>query len=261
MKKLLLSLITLLFLTNAFGQKFEFNASLNSGLFSFVGSTAFRNTFLVTYTGPHGNTQIGPCIGSRSGLSYGWSFNLKRVAKKKYFFGLDIGYEVLRSRASINREYEYTLDSTTMILNGTNYKYNLVTRNITGNVFTNNYFVNVSPFIGYRCKYKKINFDLSVAMDMAYYLNIKVGGSAKKSDGTYYNITYYPMQKHMDVDFRPRFQLSSGYKKIGVYIGYAYGISNYAKNAGGQYPPVLTSKIFRFGITYKLMLPKRIQRG
>ena len=99
MKKLLLSLITFLLLSNAFGQKFEFNACLNSGLFSFVGRLAVKDTYFKTVIGYHGTTisQMGNTIGSRSGLSYGGSFNLKRVAKKITSTGwiLDMKYFVV----------------------------------------------------------------------------------------------------------------------------------------------------------------------
>jgi hypothetical protein len=260
MKHLLLTFIALQLFTNSFGQKTEFNISLNSGLFSFIGKSVVGTTFLYTYTGYHNLTQtfIGNPFGSKNGLCYGFSLNLKRVTARNFIFGLDVGYEVLRSKVSISEEYEHTfVDSTiTVTPNYTSikYNYNIVTRNITGKAFTNNSFINFYPFLGYRYKYKKINFDLTAGMDIGYYLKIKESGCAKKPDGTNYNITMQNFNTEIDSDFRPRFQLSSSYRKFGLYFGYAYGISDYYTKI---YDPqgmlgLLTNKVYRFGVTYQL---------
>ena len=157
---------------------------------------------------------------------------------------MDIGYETLRSKALITHDDEYSLNSL-----GTGY--NLVTYNISGKAFTNNSFLNVNPFIGYRYVYKKINFDLTVGMDVGYFLKTRESGSAKKVDGTNYTITYETWLKGMDTDFRPRFQLSTCYKNFGVYFGYAYGISD--NNSRYNTREIMTSKIIRFGVTYKII--------
>jgi len=142
MKQLLLLLITLTLFGNVFGQKIELTASLNSGLFSFKGVDATKNTYL-RVDNSTGQCQVMSSIGSEGGLCYGLSLNLKKIIKKKYFFGVDIGYEVLRSRANI-----IAIEESTPIFSGQSYD---VTYHIaTGSAYTNNSFINTHPFIGYR---------------------------------------------------------------------------------------------------------------
>jgi hypothetical protein len=187
---------------------------------------------------------MGNTMGAEGGLCYGLSFSFKKITKKNYFFGVDIGYEILRSRAEITKLYEF-------IPNPSGVGYNVVTHSITGIAYRNNTFLNTYQFLGYRWKYKKINFDLTVGMDIGYFINTKESGFAKKSDGTNYTIFYPRLYKYMDSDFRPRFQLSSSYKKFGLYFGYAYGISDYLKGNTLNYGTI-TSQVIRFGVIYKL---------
>jgi hypothetical protein len=241
MRHFLLLLITLTLFGNVSGQKIEFSESFNSGLFSFRRGYAVGNTFVQA----QGNTCIvSNAYGSKGGLCYGVSFNIKKIIKKKYFFGVDLGYEVLRSRAKITSGYEN-------IPNPSGQGYTSIQLNISGNAFTNNSFINAYPFIGYRCKYKEINFDLTGGADIGYYLKIYESGNAKKSDGTKYYFIFPDLLKYQDIDFRPRLQLTTSYKKFGVYFGYSYGIFRYSDSA-----PSMASKVIRFGITYKLSTTK-----
>jgi hypothetical protein len=215
--------IALTFFGTAFGQKIEFSTSLNSGLFSFDGFDAGRTTFI--QTGPNSPAVVGNPIGSKGGICYGLSFNLKAVSKN-YFVGVDIGYEMLRSRRDIDCRYDYTT-------NEVKYFYD-----VKGAVFTYNSFLNANPFIGYR--YKK--FDLTAGVDIGYSLMTSMSGYAKTTDGTNYTFYNTNHRGFGVIDFRPRFQLSvSLNKKIGVYFGYAYGITNLNKNTGAIH--VLSSKI------------------
>jgi len=87
-------------------------------------------------------------------------------------------------------------------------------------------------------------------MDIGYYLKVNESGNAKITDGTNYKVNDKYVYKGMDVDFRPGFQVSSSYKKYGVYFGYAYGVSDYYR--GSLHDHIVTSKLIRFGLTYKL---------
>jgi len=102
MKHLILIFITLILLTNVFGQNTEFRASMNSGLFSYTGlsATGTSSIYCDKYTK---SGFIDNPYGEKSGLCYGFSFNFKRLSRMDHFWGLDLGYEILRSNVSINK--------------------------------------------------------------------------------------------------------------------------------------------------------------
>ena len=90
---------------------------------------------------------------------------------------------------------------------------------------------------------------MTVGVDIGYSLMTSMSGYAKTTDGTNYTFYNTNHRGFGVIDFRPRFQLSvSLYKKIGIYFGYAYGITDLNK---GHYT-ILTSKLIRFGMIYKL---------
>jgi len=236
MKKALIGLSFLFFLTFSYAQKTEFGISLNSGLFSFAGSLAESATF-INYSLNSGSTN-NP-YGSKNGLSYGISANLKQVTKKNLVLGLDLGYEVLGSKVSINSVW---------ISNDEYY-------DAEGQTFLNNDFINLFPQIGYRFNTKKVSFDLVAGSDIAFCLNTAEKGEATASNGLTY--TTSGDQKTITKDFRPRIQLSANYKKAGIYAGYSYGLTNYlpdllwgTSNQGGKYGAY--SRLLRFGLTYRL---------
>ena len=57
--------------------------------------------------------------------------------------------------------------------------------------------------------------------------------------------------KTTSLDFRPRAQLSTYYKKLGLFFGYSSGLTNYIRDAS-KGTPRLTSKMIRFGVSYQI---------
>src|SRR5450755_842612 len=100
MQKTLPTLIALLFLTNTFGQKTEYGISLNSGLFSLAGRSA-ESTSFINFDNFINSGYTNNPFGSNVGFSYGLSGDLKRVSKKDWIIGFDLGYEYLRSKILI----------------------------------------------------------------------------------------------------------------------------------------------------------------
>ena len=235
MRKLILTLTFLFFLTIAYGQKTEFRLSLNSGLFSFAGqspeSTSFINFSDKTSSG-HTNNPYG----SKNGLCYGLSGNIKRVSKQNFILGLDLGYETLRSKVSINQISEYTGTST--------YQYDA-----SGQTFLNSNFININPFWGYKTSAKQINFNITGGLDFGYNLSVDENGNATAINGTKYETSID--RKTIKWDIRPRMQISADYKKIGLYVGYSFGLSNYKREYLGGINEAY-SRIIRFGMTYKI---------
>jgi hypothetical protein len=241
MKKSLLALPFLFLSIFTHAQKTEFGISLNSGLFSFAGGLAESSTS-INYDSSINSGSTNNPYGSKSGLSYGISANIKQVTKKNLVLGIDLGYEVLRSKISINSVWSYDEISA-----GVYYDAN-------GQTFLNNDFINLFPQIGYRFKSKKVSFDLVAGSDIAFCLNATEKGEATATNGIKYNTNVD--RKTINKDFRPRIQLTANYKKAGVYAGYSYGLTDYTSDylwgdnlgdSDGTY-----SRFFRFGLTYLL---------
>jgi len=136
MKLIFIAFALIYTLTNASAQKTELKGSLNSGLFAFSGVSAQANTNInyddLTKSGYTNNP-----YGSDVGLSYGLSLNIKRITRCNFIFGLDIGYEDLRSKILIDQIDGFNGSSTYQ-------------NNATGQTYLNNYFLNLYPFVGYR---------------------------------------------------------------------------------------------------------------
>jgi hypothetical protein len=238
MKYLLLLFITLTLFINVSGQKIEFSTSLNSGLFTFLGGDASKTTLLET--SPQNNmNSITNVWGAKSGFSYGVSFDFKKVTKDNYFWGTGLGYEMLQSRLTVDAVLEYTLNSSGSVQSYKSY-------NATGNNYLNNHFITLNPFIGYRFKY----CDLAMGVDLSYYLKASQKGNATTQDGIKYSVFIGNYPRNVDIDVRPRVQLSSKYKRIGVSLGYSYGVTNYYHLT--TIAPRLTTRLVRFGISYQL---------
>lgn len=236
MKQTFLTFCLFLLLTNVFGQKTEFGISLNSGLFSFSG-TSSQNTTSINYDDQTNSGYTNNPWGSKSALCYGVSLKAERVTKRNLIIGLDLGYEVLSSKISIDR-----IDG----FNGVN-TYQL---NATGETFLKSNFINFNPFIGYRLMVKDISFDLVGGFDIGHCLATNENGKATDSNGKKY--TTSEDRKTIKNDFRPRIQFSSSYKKFGLYIGYSFGQTNYLSDMLGNATFESYSRIIRFGVSYQI---------
>lgn len=234
MKKYITSLLILISIT-AFGQKTELKLSFNSGLFSFTGAAAENNTFInFDDKGYYGYTN-NP-YGSKNGLCYGLSGNIKRVTKRNLILGFDLGYEVLRSKILIDRMSFYTDNSTYQ-------------SEATGESFLKYSSINLYPQIGYRFNTIPVSFDVTGGFDLGYCLKATEKGNATLWNGAIY-ITSVDRET-IKTDIRPRLQVSTNYKKAGFYVGYSYGLANYLSGSKGGSPEAY-ARLIRFGLTYKL---------
>jgi len=235
MRKILFALIPIFSMVNVFGQKTEYSVALNSGLFSFSGKSVQSTTFMIRSDNLKITYTNNP-YGSQKGLCYGLSGNVKRVSKKGFIVGFDLGFEQLRSKISIDAISGNTGTST--------YQYAA-----TGKTFTEFNFINLRPFIGYRLAAKSLNFDISVGFDVGFCLKAKEDGSASATNGTNYKTS--TARKMITTDIRPGLQLAVGYKKFGIYTGYYWGLKNYkAGYIGGTNDAY--SRLLRFGVSYLL---------
>ena len=236
MRLIFLTLLAFLILINISGQKTELNISLNSGLYSYSGISA-QSATSINYNDQTKSGYTNNSYGSKDGICYGLSLNIKRVTTRNFILGLAIGYESLRSKVSIDRIDGYNGTST--------YQYGA-----TGHTFLNNDNLNLNPFLGYRINVKAISFDLSGGFDIAYILKSTENGNATATNGIKYSTTLDKTDRSFD--FRPRIQFSADYKRYGLYVGYSYGLINYMMWAKGDAVFEVYSRLFRFGVTYEI---------
>ncbi len=234
MKKVILILISIIFLTVGYSQSSEYSFRLNSGLFSFSGHSSESTTF-INYRLDKNDGYTNNPYGSKMGLSYGISANINRISKHNIIFGFDLGYELLRSKIDIYGVWE-----------SGGIKNEMVAAN--GHTSLNYSFINTFPYFGYRFTISKINIDLSGGIDFAYCLSANEKGSAT-SETRDYNTKRD--RKTIDTELRPRIQLGFYKGNIGIYFGYSKGLRNYKSGyVGGT--NVAFGNLIRFGLKYKI---------
>jgi hypothetical protein len=214
-------------LTTALAQKTELKVALNANLFSFSGKSAAGNSFIIF------NNQSAPAYtnnpyGSKNGFGYGLSGMIQRVTKGNFIIGIGLGYERAGSKL--------TISSDSLMI----YK---------GNTRLNYDFINLQPYIGYRIIAGKVNFDLTAGIETGYCLKATEKGDATNSTGAKYTTTRD--RKTIKTDVRPYGQLAATYKNAGVFVGYAYGLSNYKSGYIGGTNEAY-ARLLRFGITYQV---------
>lgn len=210
-------------------QDLQIHANLNSGLYSFHG----RGTTAVSRI--NGTTYTNNPYGTKGGLSYGLSLDVKKITKSKFIYGADLGYEMLRSKVK--------LDYTDVIGD--------IASSFAGRTYLNTSFINLFPFLGGRLNAGGQAFDLVAGMDIGYVLRAREDGDAKSTDNAQFHIETSRDRKELNTDFRPRIQLSTSFDRVGGYIGYSYGLKSYLGGMIGSSTEAY-SRMLRFGLSYRL---------
>ena len=241
MRKTLLLIAGLLAISTLFGQKTEFGLSLNSGLFSFAGHSAASTSSINASTNSSNSsekvsTYTNNPYGSKIGWCDGLSADLRRVIHGHLLLCVSIGYEVLRSQVAITSVNVFNgLDAYSITANGHTA---LISR-----------FLNLFPSVGYRFTPGNLTVDLTGGLDLGHCLSAEEAGKANASNGMTFTIS--KDRTTISTDVRPRLQLSVGYHKTAVYVGYSYGLSNYmAGYVGG--PVGAWSRLLRLGLQFRL---------
>lgn len=235
MKKLIVFTFSLLIYSYSYCQKTELRVSLDSGLSSFTGESTGSSSSINVYNNADSGYTNNP-YGSKNVLSYGVSVNLKRVTKANLIYGIGLGYENIGSKTSITSASVYDGENSYSVP-------------ASGKTIMSSNTINANPFIGYRFNASKLPIDLVAGFDFASILNTKECGDATDENGN--NYTTSVDRKTISTDFRPRIQVSTDYKKFGIYLGYSFGLLNYMDGYVGGTNNAY-SKIFRFGITYQV---------
>jgi hypothetical protein len=210
-------------------QELQVRAMLNSGFYSFYGrgTDAVSRINYATYT----NNPYG----SKGGLSYGLSLDLKKTTKGRFIYGADLGYEMLRSKVKL--DYDDVIGD--------------IASHFAGRTYLNTSFINLFPFLGSRFNSQGHPFDLVAGLDIGYVLSAKEDGDAKSTDNAQFHVETSRDRKTIDTDFRPRIQLSTDFNRIGCYVGYSYGLKSYLGGYIGSSTEGF-SRMLRFGLSYRL---------
>ncbi len=201
----------------AFGQRTELSLHLNSGLAAFRSDAPNNQTLLVRYDWMYQTTYYANNpYGGRLGLSYGLAAQATRVTRSRLLFGLQAGYEVLRSRVSIR---DYFAARTTS------------TYPAVGTVFLEHYCLNGHPFAGYRVLNKAVALDITAGPEAALILAAREKGKVTLDNSE--TVTIYRRRKDIWVDGRVRFEITASYRRVGLSAGYSRGFINYTRNLTG----------------------------
>src|SRR5690606_40890209 len=122
-----------------------------------------------------------------------------------------------------------------------------------GRTYLNTSFINLFPYLGGRFNINEQVFDLVGGLDIGYVISSREKGDAKSIDNAQFHIETSRDRKNIELDFRPRIQLSTDFDKIGLYIGYSHGLRNYKGNLdGGGGHKGAYSRMWRVGLSYRL---------
>lgn len=233
MKKYFFLMVLFVSVSAAFGQSIEISAQVNSGLSWFGGeSAASRSVIIVSDVVSQPNFTNNP-YGNKPGTSYGFSGQVQRVTKRKLVFGLQAGYEVLKSKLDIT---DVSMDT---------YKLVLVT---DGETILRNNFTNWQFFVGRRLERNNWKLDITAGPEVGFCQKSREKGFARSSDG--YQYTTNLDRTHPKADWRARLHVAAYCRKIGLSLGYAHGLSNYQANIDGANFKTF-SRITRLGIMYR----------
>ena len=231
--KLITILLVFLSLT-IYGQSTEYGIQVNSGFFRFSGESA-EKTEQINYNLNKEDGYTNNPYGSKYGLSYGISANITRTTKSNLRLGIDLGYEILRSRIDINAVWQHSDNINETVL-------------ATGKTNLNSSFINLFPSIGYQFSKSSMILFFEGGFDFGYCVNAKEKGYAKSESREYETNRD---RKTIEFDVRPRIQIGIQKHKIGVYIGYSKGLINYKSGFDGGTNEAY-SEMIRIGLTYKL---------
>lgn len=233
MKKILLPALLLATTPLAYGQKTEVSGHLNSGFFAFRGASATAESdILVSDVVGFPNYTANP-YGNQWGWSYGGAAQLQRVTRGQTLFGVQAGYEQLRSRVKINQVQGFVFSA-----------------EATGHVNLNNHFLNAHSFVGHRFSCHGLDVDVSAGPEVGYLLKTNEKGKATDARGYEYAINGARSRTHT-LDARLRGNVTLYYKQAGLSTGYSYGLTNYREGYVGGTSDLFT-QMWRLGVVYRL---------
>lgn len=219
-------------------QHIEYNISGGIGLFHYVTKEKQEPYYSMINNGTPNYANVP--YGNKNGLSYQFSFDLKKITRRHFLWGLGLEYEDVKSRKKINWFFDPYYEFTSA----------------TGDVSLSNYFVALNPFVGYRWKWNQFYCDVMGGIDLAISVSPARQQGSGIVDSTHQQI-HFDIKSHSYSGWDPfqtraRLQTELGYKKWGLLVGYSWGFyKGHLATMGGK-PLYSFSRYFRAGISYRL---------
>jgi len=237
MKKFgLLSLLSLIFISTAYGQRIEYSIHFNSGLFNFNGQSNL-SSFISNSPNPPGS-YVDPPYGNKTTWTYDFAAQVQRITKSKLIYGVQLGYELVQNHVKIG---DMRSDFNSVIIPA------------TGHSTVKLSFLDLYPSIGYRLSIRPLDIDLSLGPDIGFNIisREKAIARLKPLTGTGPEITVDRRIHNPGTDFGLRTSLTLYYGHLGLSAGYSYGLHNYYYSSYHRYEKFYP-RFFRFGIVFRI---------
>jgi hypothetical protein len=253
MKKLYLILFTLFLAAQLHAQQFELSFQANSGLFHYSGNSASPTSIIIEGPATPKQNYTNNPYGNKNAFSYGADVQAQYVSKGGFIVGAQAGYDILRSKTNITSIFPYEIEPELSTYNLLDYYPFNPSLPAKGSTILQDQFINLSPYIGYRIKTKKINIDLMPGVDIGLGINSNDKGKAIATNGTVYEVDYKEVKPPMDI--RLKFGIAANYKKWGITASFAHGLTNYTGDLLNDSPIIYKaqSELLRFGISYRIL--------
>lgn len=231
MKPIILAAVGLFVAQAAHGQNTEYSVHLNSGGFAYRGRGAAASSIVLVPDIYPGNPYTNNPYGKNLGFSYGLVGQIQRVRPKRSLFGVQAGYEVLRSRVDVTEILAFRLQTPA-----------------SGHTTLANKTINAHPFFGRRLAHQAIDFDLTAGPEFGFVLSTREEIDAIAL-GEKFTTDNTRVDSHLEL--RARLNAAAYYKHFGVTAGYSRGLTNNYGNSIGIDGEAY-SQFFRLGLAYRL---------
>lgn len=242
--KTCLIILTALFITStsAFVAKAQLSFGASASLFNYVGSGTAEATVYI----PASNRDfyvLNP-YGKKTTASYGFYFQLQSFSSSNAVIGLRLGYDVLRSE---NKEV-YPMGSINdyQPINGSAPAVNSYDRLI-------NQFIDINPYFGRRFVFGHFSIVPTVGAELGIGTQSNEKIHFESGNNTTDESDDRPIQ-HIDWRIKPG--IAFNYRRVGLDISYAHGLSNYIRNNSadvtGEANHAVYSQLWRASLTFML---------
>ncbi|BAU53416.1 hypothetical protein [Mucilaginibacter gotjawali] len=246
MKKTFLTLFAFLAFIQLHAQNIELSLLGNTGLFRYTGNYTTSTSFI---NGGAANSKTGYTnnpYGNKFGFSYGGGVQVQHVGRSGFIFGLQGGYQILRSKVDLNGVYRSDLNQS-----GIDFTIPAPTP-VTGQTYLQSQDINVNPYIGYRLKMKKVKLDLTPGFDVAFNLNTHEYGKATDMGGNFYKTDQD--RGKFPADFRFSFRATVSCNKFSITAGFIQGLTNFSNHLFNDSPTAYYthSQLISLGLAYRI---------
>jgi len=247
MKKTFLTLFTFLVLSQLHAQNIEITALANMGLFRYTGNYTTSTSFINGGTAGAKAGYTNNPYGNKFAFSYGAGLQAQYVGRTGFIFGLQAGYEILRSKVDLTDVYIFGVYEATG-----NYYNQASPTPVKGQTYLQSQDINFSPYIGYRLKIKKVKIDLMPGFDFGFNVNTHEYGKATDNGGNVYQTDLD--RGKFPADFRISFRAAVSYNKFSVTTGFVQGLTNFSNHLLNDSPtPYYThSQLISLGLAYRI---------